>query len=303
MSLEEQLQSKEEELTNLVSSFAVKDGTTPTSISGLEFIRSDKQLEPVHTMHEPALCFVLQGRKVISIMGEDFIYRKGDYLVVAVDLPVIGEILEASEMEPYLCLRLNFNIMQIAEVSKEFKRYSTNKGVSGRGIFVDQTDEVILDAIIRLVKLLDTPEDTEILAPLIIKEILYRIMQGKHGDTVKSLVAKGSKLSEVAGALDYLKKNFSHEIKIDELAKKVNLSPSALYHHFKQVTTMTPIQYQRALRLHEARRLIMGKDMRVADAAFQVGYESPSYFNREYRKMFGRPPGKDRKENLNFYNM
>ncbi|MCY7812884.1 AraC family transcriptional regulator [Bacillus spizizenii] len=254
-------------------------------------------------MHEPALCIVLQGRKVISMIGEDFFYGKGEYLVVAVDLPVIGEILKASEMEPYLCLRLNFNLMQIAEVSKEYKQHSTNHNVTGRGIFVDQTDEVILDALIRLVKLLHTPEDTEILAPLIIKEILYRIMQGKHGHTVKNLVAKGSKLSEVAVALDYLRNNFSHEIKIDGLAKKVNLSPSALYHHFKQVTTMTPIQYQRALRLHEARRLIIGKDMRVADAAFQVGYESPSYFNREYRKMFGKPPGKDRKENLNLYNV
>ncbi|MBZ6490531.1 AraC family transcriptional regulator [Bacillus subtilis] len=303
MSLEVQLQSKEEELTNLVSSFATKEGTNVTSISGLEFIRSVKPLVPVHTMHEPALCIVLQGKKVISMIGEDFFYGKGDYLVVAVDLPVVGEILEASEMEPYLCLRLNFNLMQIAEVSKEYKQHSTNHNATGRGIFVDQTDGVILDALIRLVKLLHTPEDTEILAPLIIKEILYRIMQGKHGHTVKSLVAKGSKLSEVAAALDYLRNHFSQEIKIDALAKKVNLSPSALYHHFKQVTMMTPIQYQRALRLHEARRLIFGKDMRVADAAFQVGYESPSYFNREYRKMFGKPPGKDRKENLNLYNI
>ncbi|MFS0562740.1 AraC family transcriptional regulator [Terribacillus sp. 179-K 1B1 HS] len=303
MSQKEHLQSKEEELTDLVSTFATKEGTNLTPISGLEFIRSAKPLEPVHIMHEPALCIVLQGRKVISVIGKDFFYKKGDYLIVAVDLPVIGEILEASEMEPYLCLRLNFNMMQIAEVSKEYKQHSTNKDVSERGIFVDKTDEVILDAIIRLVTLLHTPEDTEILAPLIIKEILYRIMQGKHGDTVKSLVAKGSKLSEVAAALDHLKNNFSHEIKIDELAKTVKLSPSALYHHFKQVTTMTPIQYQRALRLHEARRLIIGKDMGVADAAFQVGYESPSYFNREYKKMFGKPPGIDRKENMNLYNV
>lgn len=173
MSLEEQLQSKEEELTNLVSSFAAKEGTNVTSISGVEFIRSAKPLVPVHTMHEPALCIVLQGRKVISMIGEDFFYGKGEYLVVAVDLPVIGEILKASEMEPYLCLRLNFNLMQIAEVSKEYKQHSTNHNVTGRGIFVDQTDEVILDALIRLVKLLHTPEDTEILAPLIIKEILY----------------------------------------------------------------------------------------------------------------------------------
>ncbi|WP_268534202.1 AraC family transcriptional regulator [Bacillus vallismortis] len=116
MSLEEQLQLKEEELTNLVSSFAAKEGTNVTSISGLEFIRSAKPLVPVHIMHEPALCIVLQGRKVISIIGEDFFYGKGEYLVVAVDLPVIGEILQASEMEPYLCLRLNFNLMQIERV-------------------------------------------------------------------------------------------------------------------------------------------------------------------------------------------
>ncbi|MFP7495319.1 AraC family transcriptional regulator [Terribacillus saccharophilus] len=303
MPQKEQPQSKEEELTDLVLTFAAKEGTNLTSISGLEFIRSVKPLEPVHTMHEPALCIVLQGRKVISMSGEDFFYGRGDYLVVAVALPVIGEILEASEMEPYLCLRLNFNIMQIAEVSKEYKQHSISKDDTGRGIFVDQTDEVILDALIRLVNLLHTPEDTEILAPLIIKEILYRMMQGKHGHTVKSLVAKGSKLSEVAAAMEYVRSNFSDEIKIERLAKKVNLSPSALYHHFKYVTSMTPIQYQRALRLHEARRLIMGKDMRIADAAFQVGYESPSYFNREYRKMFGKPPGRDRKENLSLFNV
>jgi AraC-like DNA-binding protein len=302
MSSEGQLQLREAELTKLVSRFATKDGTNLTRISSLEFIRSVKPLKPIHTMHEPALCIVLQGRKLVSVNGEEFFYRKGDYLVVAVDLPVIGEILEASETEPYLCLRLNFNLLQIAEVSKEYKQHATNKGISERGIFVDQTDEVIVEALIRLVKLLHTPEDTEVLAPLIIKEILYRIMQGKHGDRVKNLAAKGSKLSEVAAALYYLKKYFSREIKIDELAKQVNLSPSALYHHFKQVTTMTPIQYQRALRLQEARRLIIGEDIKAADAAFKVGYESPSYFNREYRKMFGKPPGIDRKENLKIYN-
>ncbi|MFP7255888.1 AraC family transcriptional regulator [Terribacillus goriensis] len=302
MSSEEQLQWKERELTKLVTTLATKDGTNLTLISGLEFIRSAKPHEPVHTMHEPALCIVLQGRKLVSVNGEDFFYQKGDYLVVAVDLPVIGEILEASEKEPYLCLRLNFNFMQIAEVSKEYKQHATNKGISERGIYVDQTNEVIVDALIRLVKLLHTPEDTEILAPLIIKEILYRIMQGKYGDRVKNLAAKGSKLSEVVAALSYLKKYFSREIKIDELAKQVNLSTSALYHHFKRVTTMTPIQYQRALRLQEARRLIIGEDMRAADAAFKVGYESPTYFNREYRKMFGKPPGRDRKENLKLYN-
>ncbi|PAF34679.1 AraC family transcriptional regulator, partial [Terribacillus saccharophilus] len=191
MSSEVQLQLREDELTKLVSRFATKDGTNLTRISGLEFIRSVKPLEPVHTMHEPALCIVLQGRKLVSVNGEEFFYRKGDYLVVAVDLPVIGEILEASETEPYLCLRLNFNLLQIAEVSKEYKQHATNKGISERGIFVDQTDEVIVEALIRLVKLLHTPEDTEVLAPLIIKEILYRIMQGKHGDRVKNLAAKG----------------------------------------------------------------------------------------------------------------
>ncbi|MGG1247701.1 AraC family transcriptional regulator [Bacillus spizizenii] len=134
MSLEVQLQLKEEELTNLVSSFATKEGTNVTSISGLEFIRSVKPLVPVHTMHEPALCIVLQGKKVISMIGEDFFYGKGDYLVVAVDLPVVGEILEASEMEPYLCLRLNFNLMQIAEVSKEYKQHSTNHCYRPRNI-------------------------------------------------------------------------------------------------------------------------------------------------------------------------
>lgn len=303
MSSKEQLQLREDELTKLVSTLATKDGVNPTLISGLEFIRSAKPLEPVHTMHEPALCIVLQGRKLVSVNGEDFFYGKGDYLVVAVDLPVIGEILEASVTEPYLCLRLNFNLMQITEVSREYKQQPVNEGSSERGIFVDQTNEVIVEALIRLVKLLHTPEDTEVLAPLIIKEILYRIMQGKHGNRVKNLAAKGSKLSEVAAALDYLKKYFSHEIKIEKLAKQVNLSSSALYHHFKQVTAMTPIQYQRALRLQEARRLIIGDDMKAAEAAFKVGYESPSYFNREYRKMFGKPPGIDRKENLKVDNM
>ncbi|MFP7478910.1 AraC family transcriptional regulator [Terribacillus saccharophilus] len=302
MSTKENLQLREGELTKLVSTLATKDGTNPTLISGLEFIRSAKPLDPVHTMHEPALCIVLQGKKLVTVNGEDFFYGKGDYLVVAVDLPVIGEILEASETEPYLCLRLNFNFMQIAEVSREYKQEPINKDISGRGIFIEQTNEVIIEALIRLVKLLHTPQDTEILAPLIIKEILYRIMQGKYGDRVKNLAAKGSKLSEVAAALDYLKKYYSREIKAEDLAKQVNLSPSALYHHFKQITTMTPIQYQRALRLQEARRLIIGEDMRAADAAFKVGYESPSYFNREYRKMFGNPPGRDRKENLKVYN-
>ncbi|GAK10751.1 transcriptional regulator, AraC family [Geomicrobium sp. JCM 19039] len=248
---------REEELIKLVNSFARVDGIHNTNITGLSIIRSSTPLEPIKTLHQPALCMIIQGGKVVSLNGEDYSYGNGDYLVVAVDLPVVGEVVKASEEEPYLCLRLDFDQLQLVNSIGSEKQKNDNLNISKRGLFVSQTTGALLDAWLRLLTLLKTPNDKDFLAPLITKEILYRVMKGEQGERIQLFAARGSKMSEIAKAINYLKQHYATKINIEELAKHVNLSAPAFYQHFKQVTAMTPIQYQKSLRLHEARRLMI----------------------------------------------
>ncbi|KAI7278308.1 hypothetical protein KC345_g6057 [Hortaea werneckii] len=212
-------------------------------------------------------------------------------MVSPVHLPVIGIITEASPELPYLSLQLTIHPDVILDIIRRSSPELDSK--TERGILLGQSDTPLLDGLVRLVRLLDTPEDIEFLAPMIIREILYRVMKGEQGAFIRQFSITGSYSHSISRAIQLINRDYAKPLGIEELAKEANMSPSSLHKHFKKITAISPLQYQKAIRLQTARRLLLSEGLEAADAGFQVGYESPSQFSREYVRMFGRPPMND----------
>ncbi|KGR92369.1 AraC family transcriptional regulator [Ureibacillus massiliensis 4400831 = CIP 108448 = CCUG 49529] len=280
------------ELAELIERNVKMDGTYETSIPGLQFIRTSQISEPVYSVYEPSLCVVAQGSKLVILGKESYQYDSASYLTASVHLPITGQILKASPEEPYLCINLQLDMNQIFEVVQ-----SSNQEISsespGRALVVSLINDSLLEAVIRLVKLLETPQDIPVLATSIKREIIYRVLQNDQYDTLKHFALVGSQAQRIAKVIGMLNHKFMEPLKVDELAREAKMSSSSFYNHFKEVTGMSPIQYQKQLRLQEARRLLLTENLEAAEAAFQVGYESPSHFSREYSRKFGLPPMKD----------
>ncbi|MDP4098214.1 AraC family transcriptional regulator [Paenibacillus sp. P96] len=289
------LVQKQKDLAALIDRFSFGEGVHPTDIPSLYCLRSSQVTEPIYRVHEPALCIIAQGRKEVMLAEERYLYGPSDYLVVSVDLPVSGQVIEASSDVPYLCFRLDFNPGQIVELLEESELRSAQSGESKRGLFISQTSSSLLDAAIRLVRLLETPEDIQALAPMYIREILYRVLKGQQGDMLKQIAVEGSGAYRIKEVIERIKESYAQPLRIEELAELANMSPSSLHRHFKEVTAMSPLQYQKRIRLQEARRMLLSESADAADTAFQVGYESPSHFSRDYARMFGLPPIADMK--------
>lgn len=288
--------NKHAELSQLIEKFTGQDGVHSTIISSLELIRSSTTTLPVLRVHEPALCIVTQGSKVVMLERERYSYGPSNYLVVSVDLPISAQITEASLENPYLCIRLKLEPLQIFDILKESSSESIKKREMRRGIFVSETTESIIDAVIRLVRLLETPEDVSILGPLIIREIYYRVLKGEQGEYLRQIALDGSNMHRIVRVINQIKNNYAAPLHIEELAHSIHMSPASLFRHFKEVAAMSPLQYQKKIRLLEARRLLLSEAIDAAEAGFRVGYESPSQFSREYRRMFGMPPVSDIKQ-------
>ncbi|BBB90638.1 MAG TPA: AraC family transcriptional regulator [Methylomusa anaerophila] len=289
------IMQQQKELAQLIEAFTGEDGMHPTAIPALRLLRASQKSQPIYSVHTPVLCIVAQGRKLVVLAQESYYYDPSQYLVISVDLPISGQVLEASPQCPHLCMLLDFHPDQIFDILKEADPSWRKKGDSKRGLFVSNSNASLLDAALRLLRLLDTPSDIPILAPLIIREILYRILQGEQGDTVKQIAIVSSHVYYIAEVIRLIKQDFAKPLEIDKLALSVNMGISSLYQHFKTVTAMSPLQFQKQLRLHEARRLLLTGVADAANAGFQVGYESPSQFSREYARMFGLPPISDMK--------
>jgi AraC-like DNA-binding protein len=213
--------------------------------------------------------------------------------VASVDLPVTGQVTRASSEAPYLCLVLKLSPATIAEMVTEAESAKTPLPPPSRGLFLQPSSVEMLDAAIRLVKLLDTPQDIALLAPLVQREILYRVLCSPQGAMLRHIGIADSQGQRVAKAIHWLRQHYAQPLRIDHIAREVHMSASALHHHFKAVTAMSPLQYQKQLRLQEARRLMLSEVMDAASAGHRVGYESPSQFSREYSRMFGAPPVRD----------
>lgn len=291
--MSEQIYEQQNELASLIKRYSTQDGTQKTAIPNLFFSRQSKTSEPNYGTYNTSLCFIAQGKKEVLLAEERFIYSPVDYLIASVDLPASVRVVEASPDLPYLALKIEFTPSDILEVLREFQMGTDKKKIAKRGMYVNKIEAPLLDALSRLVQLLDTPEDIPVLAPLITKEIIYRVLQGNHGETLKQIAIEGSYTHQINYVIKHIMHNYTNAFKIEELAEIANMSKSSFYRYFKEVTAMSPIQYQKQLRLQEARSLLLSDSTDAADVAFRVGYESPSQFSREYARMFGLPPKED----------
>ena len=278
------------ELCARVARLAPFDGTHQSALPSLALSRSSAPTVRMPTIYQPCLGIVLQGRKRAVINDEVFHYDALNYLVVSVTLPGMGQVLDATPENPYLSLRLNLDLDEIARLVLEMGDRAPVPPTTDRGLFVARLDEPLLDAVLRMVKLLDAPEDFGVLAPIVRREIYHRILRGELGSRLVDLSRSEGGNHRIVRAIEWLKQNYAAPLRIEALADAMHMSASALHHRFKAVTAMSPLQYQKHLRLHEARRLMFADGIESASAGHRVGYESASQFSREYRRLFGAPP-------------
>jgi AraC-like DNA-binding protein len=283
------------ELAGLIAAIAAQttgDGTCETDLKPLTLSRFSAPTDLVALVYEPSLCLVAQGAKEVLLAEEAYRLDSAKALLVSVDLPVAARVIEASRGRPYLALRIALDSAVVGELMADGLTASP-LGPPSRGLAVTSIEGSLVDAVTRLVALLDSPQDIAPLAPLVLREITYRLLAGPQGSRLRQIASAGAPAQRIAAAIRWLKDHFAEQLRIERLAKHVRMSPSAFHLHFKSVTTMSPLQYQKRLRLQEARRLMLGDRLDAAEAAFRVGYESPSQFSREYRRLFGAPPRRD----------
>lgn len=266
-----------------------------TAIDGLAILRSDHPKPPRHMIALPAICIVAQGAKWATFGDNRLEYRAGQALVVGIETPSIGRVIEASPEEPCLVLAFELDLAIIRSVAAGLDKPPRGSGEPGRGVFVSDFQGPLADCALRLVRLLDTPEAISTLYPLIMREICYWLLTGPHGGAVARMALANSPSQRVISAMHSLRSRFRETVRIDDLAAIARMGTSMFHRQFKALTSLTPLQYQKQLRLLEARRLMVSRAFNVEAAAFEVGYESHSQFSREYARMFGAPPKRDLK--------
>jgi AraC-like DNA-binding protein len=267
------------------------DGVYPTAIRGLTLFRLSAPTPPVGTVHEPSLCVVAQGAKQFVLGDKEYLYEAEQYLLVSADVPAMAWVSKASPEVPYLGLKLLLDPFEVGEVVAQLG--PRQDGRAARAAAVGELALGLLDAVSRLLALLEEPQDSLVLAPLVRREVFYRLLVGPEGSRLRQLVIGNDQGQRITHVLRWLKDHYSEPLSIEAVARQAGMSPSAFHRHFKAVTALSPLQYQKRIRLQEARRLMLGEALDAAEASFRVGYESPSQFNREYRRIFGAPPRRD----------
>jgi AraC-like DNA-binding protein len=281
------------ELADLIEQNTGTDGSHSTPIPRIVLHRASRVSEPMHMVYEPAVCIVAQGRKRTMAGDGVYFYDPQKYLVVSVDVPIVSQFLQASPDKPYLCLQVSLDPAAIGALMLESDMERAAREQPVTALAVSDVNADLLDAAIRLVRLLGSPRDIPILAPLAEREILYRLLRGDQTSRMSQIAFGESKLQQVNRAIGWIKRNFREAFSVEFLASEARMSPSALHQHFRTVTGMSPLQYQKQLRLQESRRLMLSQDVNAAAAGHSVGYDSPSQFSREYRRLFGAPPVRD----------
>ncbi|MFP5515230.1 MAG: AraC family transcriptional regulator N-terminal domain-containing protein [Alphaproteobacteria bacterium] len=270
------------------------DGVHETQIPRLAVIRASSPTEQLHTVYEPSVCILAHGAKR-TIAGDRILdYRAGHYIAVSLDLPVIGQVVQATADSPYLCLRLTLDPALLSGLILEAGlRAPPPQAEQGLGLTTSLSTPEMIDAAARMARLLETPDAIPVLAPLVERELLYRLLTADQGAMLHRIALGESRTAQIGRAVKWIKDNFREPLRIETVAAKANMSPSAFHQHFKEVTALSPLQYQKQLRLQEARRLILANLTDAASAGFAVGYGSPSQFSREYARLFGLPPIRD----------
>jgi AraC-like DNA-binding protein len=281
------------ELVGLLERRTGSDGRHETAILQLKLYRFSHPTEPAVVLQEPAVYVVVQGRKQVTVGDETYVYDPSQYLAVSMELPAVGNVVEASPDDPYLCMTLTVDPRELAALIVETGQQSPRDDHDGRALYVSALRAPLLDGFLRLVRLLDAPRDVPVLAPLIMRELHYRLLQSEQFGRLAQMAIGDGRLRRVSGVIAWIKEHYAEPLQIDALAKRANMSPSALHNHFKAVAAMSPIQYQKRLRLQEARRLLLSGATSAEAVAYEVGYASASQFSREYVRLFGQPPRRD----------
>ena len=282
-----------EALGKSIARWTDKDGLLVTAIPALSLARRDAPTEPTSYMYEPSVCVIAQGAKRVLLGDDTYVLDAHHFLITSVDLPTVVQIIKASREKPYLGLILKLDRREISQLMVDSHLPPPRAQQSSRGMAIGEVTLPLLSACQRLIDLLAEPQDIPILAPIIQREIMYRLLVGDQGARLRQIASAGSQSHQIAQAIDWLKSHYTLPLRIDDLAAQVHMSPSTFHHHFRALTAMSPLQYQKWLRLNEARRLMLTERLDAATAAFQVGYESPSQFSREYSRVFGAPPLRD----------
>jgi AraC-like DNA-binding protein len=290
---EPRVQAGRDELAERIAR-AVREERTVEPLEGFHLARASSPTEAVHGVSTPCFCVIAQGSKEI-LLGEDrYRYDPAHYLITTAALPISGRILKASEERPYLSLRLDLDPALVGSVMVEASHPAPGEKAAVRAIDVSPLEAGLLDAVVRLVGLLDSPaEEARFLRPLVIREIVFRLLMGEQGGRLHHVAALGGHGHRIVRALERLRNDFDRPLRVEDVAREVGMSVSSFHHHFRAVTAMSPLQFQKQLRLQEARRLLLGEDLDVAGAGRRVGYGDASQFTREYKRLFGAPPARD----------
>jgi len=287
------VQASRDELVERIARAIREDGTVEP-LEGLHLNHSSSPTELGHGVSKPAFCVIAQGSKEILLGDHRYRYDPAHYLITTAALPVAVRITEASEERPYLGLVLRLDPTLVGSVMVEAGHPAPRDHTAVRAIDVSQLDAGLLDAVVRLVRLLDSPiAEARFLAPLVVREIVYRLLMGEQGGRLRHVAALGGHSHRIVRALERLRKDFDQPLRIENIAREFGMSVSGFHHHFKAVTAMSPLQFQKQLRLQEARRLMLGEDLDAASAGYRVGYGEASHFTREYKRLFGAPPMRD----------
>ena len=284
------------EMVALIARFtAAAQGANETAVPGLTLFRATAPSGMHHGMQNPCVCVIAQGAKRV-LLGEDvYRYDRARYLAASMNLPISGQVVEASAEKPYLSMKLDVAPQEIAALILEAKLPEAAETAPARGMFVSRVDTSLIEAFVRLLRLLDAPEDIAALAAPARREILYRMLKGAEGHRLRQIAASSAHATRIAKAIEWLRQNYTRTLRIEELAGQASMSTSSFHEHFRAVTAMSPLQFQKQLRLQHARQLLISEALDAATAGHRVGYESPSQFSREYSRLFGAPPAADRK--------
>lgn len=290
--VEHEVQANRQELVAHIAR-AMRDDGRIEPLNGLSLYRLSAPTGLVHGVSTPAFCVIAQGSKEVYLGEERYQYDPAHYLLTTVELPVVSQIREASQAQPYLSVRLQLDPTLVGSVLVEADLPSPRGGGEVKALDVSQLDASLLDAVLRLIRLLDSPTDARVLAPLVKREIVYRLLMGAQGARLRQIAALGGDTHRIARAVDLLRKDFKGPLRMEGIAQELGMSVSGLHHQFKAVTAMSPLQFQKRLRLQEARRLMLNENFDAASAGSRVGYDDAAYFSREYKSLFGLPPMRD----------
>jgi AraC-like DNA-binding protein len=272
---------------------AIREDGRVEPLKGLRLHRASSPTEWVHGVSDPAFCVIAQGSKEVFLGDDRYQYDPMHYLLATAELPIVSHVIEASQERPYLSLSVKLDPTLVGSVMVEAGHVSPRSHADVRAINVSPLDASLLDAVVRLVRLLDTPAEASFLMPLITREIVYRLLMGEQGDRLRHIALQGGHTQRIARAIERLRQEFDQPLRIDDIAQELGMSVSSFHHHFKAVTAMSPLQFQKQMRLQEARRLMLGEGLDAASAGYRVGYNDASHFNREYKRLFGLPPLRD----------